>query len=172
MIMPRGEQLLMPVNPLFIAASMALALAWQLLPLGPVPWMPDVLMLLLAFWAMHQPERVGMGLGFVLGLAVDVGQSALLGQHALAYIGVLLGVHYGRRRMLWFSAPEQALQLLGLFAGAHAVQLLAGLLTGGLWPGWGVVIAPLAEAFLWPLTSWVLLAPQRRPPDRDENRPL
>jgi len=25
---------------------------------------------------------------------------------------------------------------------------------------------------LWPLASWMLLAPQRRPPDRDENRPL
>jgi rod shape-determining protein MreD len=25
---------------------------------------------------------------------------------------------------------------------------------------------------LWPLASWVLLAPQRRPPDRDQNRPL
>ena len=31
---------------------------------------------------------------------------------------------------------------------------------------------PLAEALLWPLAGWVLLAPQRRPPDRDENRPL
>ncbi|MBF9267179.1 rod shape-determining protein MreD, partial [Acidovorax cattleyae] len=31
---------------------------------------------------------------------------------------------------------------------------------------------PAIEALLWPLASWVLLAPQRRPPDRDENRPL
>jgi rod shape-determining protein MreD len=28
------------------------------------------------------------------------------------------------------------------------------------------------EALLWPVASWLLLAPQRRPPDRDENRPL
>lgn len=172
MIMPRGQQLLMPVNPLFIATSLALALAWHLLPLGPVAWMPDVLMLLLAFWGVHQPARIGMGLGFVLGLAVDVSQSALLGQHALAYTGVLLGTHYGHRRMRWFSAPAQALQMLGLFTAAHAVQVLVGWLSGGLWPGWTVLGAPLAEALLWPLASWVLLAPQRRPPDRDENRPL
>ena len=79
MIMPRGQQLLLPVNPMFIAASLALALVWHLLPLGPVPWMPDLLMLLLAFWGVHQPERVGMGVAFVLGLLVDVGQSALAG---------------------------------------------------------------------------------------------
>ena len=33
-------------------------------------------------------------------------------------------------------------------------------------------IAPALEALLWPLASWVLLAPQRRPPDNDQNRPL
>ena len=172
MIMPRGQQLLLPVNPLFIAASLALALAWHLLPLGPVPWMPDLLMLLLAFWGVHQPARVGLGVAFVLGLLVDVGQSALLGQHALAYTGVMLGTHYGHRRMLWFQPGAQALQMLGLFAGAHALQVLVGWLSGGLWPGWSVLAAPLAEALLWPLVSWLLLAPQRRAPDRDENRPL
>ena len=38
----------------------------------------------------------------------------------------------------------------------------------GLWS----LLAPLIEALLWPLASWVLLAPQRRPPDSDQNRPL
>jgi rod shape-determining protein MreD len=30
----------------------------------------------------------------------------------------------------------------------------------------------LLQALLWPLAGWVLLAPQRRPPDPDLNRPL
>jgi len=30
----------------------------------------------------------------------------------------------------------------------------------------------LLETLLWPLASWALLAPQRRPPERDANRPL
>jgi rod shape-determining protein MreD len=34
------------------------------------------------------------------------------------------------------------------------------------------LLAPLFEAALWPLASLLLLAPQRRAPDRDENRPL
>ena len=85
MIMPRGQQLLLPVNPGFITASLLLALAINLLPLGPMVWMPDALILALAFWGVHQPWRVGMGIGFVLGLCMDVHQSSLLGQHALAY---------------------------------------------------------------------------------------
>jgi len=34
------------------------------------------------------------------------------------------------------------------------------------------MLAPVAEAVLWPMVSWVLLAPQRRAPDQDDNRPL
>ena len=49
MIMPRGEPLLLPVNPVFIVASLAVGVAANLLPLGRVVWMPDLLMLLLVF---------------------------------------------------------------------------------------------------------------------------
>ncbi len=83
-MMPRGQELLQPVNPVFIALSLLVALALNVLPLGRIPWVPDMVLLLLAFWGGHQPLRVGMGAAFVLGLCMDVHQSALLGQHALA----------------------------------------------------------------------------------------
>ena len=68
MIMPRGQQLLMPVNPLFIWASLLLAMVLNMVPLGRVAWTPDLLMLLLVFWSVHQPSRVGMGAAFFFGL--------------------------------------------------------------------------------------------------------
>ena len=75
MIMPRGaHQLLLPVNPLFIGLSLLAALAFNLLPLGRHPALPDVLALTLAFWAVHQPRRVGLGTAFVCGLLMDVHQ--------------------------------------------------------------------------------------------------
>lgn len=171
MIMPRGQQLLLPVNPVFIGASLVAALAFNMLPLGRVAWTPDVLVLLLAFWGVHQPLRVGMGLAFLLGLCMDVQQSALLGQHALSYTVLMYGTRMTHRRVLWFRPWSQALQMIGLFALAHAVQVVIGLFSGGGLPGIGVVVAPLLEALLWPLASWVLLAPQRRAPDHNENRP-
>ena len=172
MIMPRGQQLLLPANPVFIGASLVAALAFNMLPLGHVPWMPDVLLLLLAFWGVHQPSRIGIGTAFLLGLCMDVQQSALLGQHALAYAILLYGTGRTHRRVLWFRPGAQTLQMVGLFAATHAVLLLVGLLSGGVFPGWSMLVAPILEAVLWPLASWVLLAPQRRPPDPDQNRPL
>ncbi|MGP1630171.1 MAG: rod shape-determining protein MreD [Giesbergeria sp.] len=170
MIMPRGQQLLMPANPVFIVASLVAALAVNMLPLGIAFWRPDALMLLLAFWSMHQPLRIGMGVAFALGLCMDVQQSSLLGQHALAYSALMYGVARTHRRLLWYSASAQAPQMAGLFALTHAVQIVVGLLSGGGLPGWSVFLAPLLEATLWPLASWLLLAPQRRAPERDEKR--
>ena len=59
-----------------------------------------------------------------------------------------------------------------LFFAAHLVQLLVRLAAGDMFPGWSLFLAPLFEALLWPVATLVLLAPQRRPPDPDENRPL
>jgi len=172
MTMPRGQPLLLPVNPVFMGASLLAALALNMLPLGRVVWLPDLLMLLLAFWSVHQPQRVGMGLAFVLGLCMDVQHSALLGQHALVYCLLQFGAKSVRRRLLWFSLPVQALQMLPLFFLAHAVALVVRLIGGDDFPGWSIAIAPVVEALLWPLASGLLLAPQRRAPDADENRPL
>jgi rod shape-determining protein MreD len=173
MIMPRGaDQLLLPVNPLFIAASLLAALAFNLLPLGRHPAMPDLLALTLTFWAVHQPRRIGVGISFVFGLLMDVHQGALLGQHGLAYTLLAYLALAFSRRLSWFTLAEQALQVLPLFVAMRTVSLLVRLAAGDLFPGWSLFIAPLIEASLWPVITAVLLAPQRRAPDPDQNRPL
>ena len=172
MIMRPGQQLLLPANPVFIWGSLLLALVINMLPLGRTPWMPDILALVLVFWSVHQPLRVGIGAAFVFGLAVDVHQASLLGQHALAYTALSYFAITIHRRLLWFTVPSQAVQVLPLFVAAHAIALAIRLLAGGAFPGWSVLLAPAIEGLLWPVVSIVLLAPQRRAPDPDENRPL
>ena len=173
MIMPRfSDQLLLPVNPLFVALSLLVALALHLVPLGRNPLMPDFLALVLVFWNVHQSRRVGVGLAFMFGLMMDVHDGAVLGQHALAYTLLSFFAITIHRRLLWFTVPSQAVQILPLFFAAHAVSLMVRMVAGGMFPGWQVLLAPVFEALLWPIATWLLLAPQRRAPDRDENRPL
>lgn len=172
-MMPRSHgELLLPVNPLFVALSLFAALALNLVPLGRNPGMPDFLALVLVFWNVHQPLRVGVGIAFLFGLAMDVHTGALLGQHALAYTLLSFSAIAIHRRLLWFTLPSQAVQILPLFVAAHAVSLVVRLISGGLFPGWELLLAPFIEALLWPVVTVLLLAPQRRPPDPDENRPL
>lgn len=176
MIMRQGQQLLLPANPLFIAFSLLGALAFNMLQnmglWGRAAWTPDVLALVLVFWSVHQPLRVGIGWAFLFGLGMDVHQSALLGQHALAYSVLCFLAITIHRRLLWFPVPQQAVQVLPLFVASHAITLLVRGLGGDGLPGWSVLLAPLLEAMLWPVVSVLLLAPQRRAPDPDENRPL
>ena len=65
MIMPRSAgQLLRPVNPLFVGATLLLAFVANIVPLGRVPALPDFVALVLVFWNVHQSRRVGVGLAF------------------------------------------------------------------------------------------------------------
>jgi rod shape-determining protein MreD len=172
MIMRPGQQLLLPANPLFIWSSLLLAMVVNMLPLGRTPWMPDLLAIVLVFWSVHQPLRVGIGAAFVFGIAIDVHQASLLGQHALAYTALSYFAITIHRRLLWFTVPSQAVQVLPLFAAAHAIELAIRMVAGGIFPGVSLLLAPVIESMLWPVVSVILLAPQRRAPDPDENRPL
>lgn len=172
MIMRPGQPLLLPANPLFIWFTLILAMMVNMLPVGRLAWMPDVLAVVIVFWAVHQPLRVGVVAAFVFGLAVDVHQASLLGQHALAYTALSYFAITIHRRLLWFKVPSQAVQVLPLFVAAHGIELAIRMLAGGAFPGTSILLAPVLEAALWPVVSVLLLMPQRRAPDPDENRPL
>jgi rod shape-determining protein MreD len=136
MIMPRGDQLLLPVNPLFIGFTLLVALGFNLLPLGRQPALPDLLAVVLVFWNVHQPRRVGVGVAFVFGLLMDVHEGALLGQHALAYTllsFVAITIH---RRLLWFGLPSRRCRSCRCSLAAHVVSLVVRMVAGGMFPGW------------------------------------
>ncbi|MFZ4478931.1 MAG: rod shape-determining protein MreD [Rhodoferax sp.] len=176
MIMRRGHQLLLPANPFFIVGSLLAALGLNMLEnmglFGRAAWTPDFLALVIVFWSIHQPQRVGIGVAFVFGIAIDVHQGSLLGQHALAYTVLSFLAIAIHRRLLWFSVPSQAFQVLPIFAASHAIEVIARLIAGGNFPGLPLLLAPVLESLLWPVVSVLLLAPQRRSPDPDAHRPL
>lgn len=173
MIMPRGSnQLLLPANPFFIGLSLLLALGFNLLPLGRHAALPDLLALVLVFWNVHQPLRIGIGTAFCFGLVMDVQHSALLGQHAWTYTTLAFFATMVHRRIQWFKVHSQAVQLVPLFVGAFALEFLVRLVGGGVLPGWGFILKPLLTSLLWPLASTLLLLPQRRTPNPDMTRPL
>jgi rod shape-determining protein MreD len=172
MIMRPGQPLLLPANPFFIWFTLIFAMMVNMLPLGRLPWMPDVLAVVIVFWSVHQPLRIGVIAAFVFGLAIDVHQASLLGQHALAYTTLSYFAITIHRRLLWFTVPSQAVQVLPLFAAAHGIELAIRMLGGAPFPGVTFLLAPVVESVLWPVVSVLLLLPQRRAPDPDENRPL
>lgn len=155
------EHILRPARTSFIAASLLLAFCLELLPLGPLHWRPDVVVVVLSFWALYQPQRVGLAVAFCLGLAMDVHSASLLGQHALAYIVVVAWIQGSRNRILWYpSGLQQAVLLLVPYGMAAALLALTGWLASRQLPQVTIVFAVLLQAFLWPFIRRLLLAPQ------------
>ena len=176
MIMRQGQQLLLPANPFFIwgtlLASLLLNMVQNMGLFGRAAWTPDMLALVLVFWSVHQPLRVGIGVAFVFGLLMDVHLGGLLGSHALAYTVMSFLAITIHRRLLWFTVPSQGVQVLPLFAVAQLLELVTQMIGGGAFPGVSMFLAPFLQSLLWPVVSILLLVPQRRAPDRDANRPL
>ena len=176
MIMRPGHQLLLPASTAFIWGSLIgvifLTMLINMGVIGRAVWLPDLVSLVLLFWSIHQPRRVGVGIAFMLGLIIDVHQGAVLGQHALSYSVLSFLALVIHRRLLWFTVPSQAFQVLPLFVACHAIELLARMLAGGTFPGFWLLLAPLLESLLWPVVSILLLLPQKRTPNPDAHRPL
>jgi len=104
-----SSRILQPVRPWFILISLLVALVFNFLPTSAWTWMPDWVALLIIFWSIREPRHVGMGTGFILGLTMDVADSSLLGQHALAYVLASYAATSLSRRILWFPLGQQAL---------------------------------------------------------------
>ena len=117
---------------------------------------PDFVLLVLLFWTMHEPRSIGQGIAFAVGLLVDVSDSMLLGQHALAYVLAVYGAQVLRVRILSFGLVEQTLHVLGLFVVASLVTLLLNLLLGADFPGLAYFISPVLTALFWGPTSALL----------------
>ena len=167
-----SSRILLPVRPWFIGLSMLAALLLNFLPPTAWPGVPDWVALVIVFWSVREPRRVGMGLAFLFGLAMDVADASLLGQHALAYVLVAYGGSSLSRRILWFPLGQQALQVFPLLLLVQLVQYSVRTLAGADFPGITYFLGPCFATLLWPLLTYLLLLPQHQPVDRDDNRPL
>ena len=142
------------------------------LPWGNMVFVPDFVALVLVFWSIHQPRKVGIGVAFVMGLLMDVHTASLLGENALAYTLLSYFAITIHRRVLWFTPMTQTLHVFPLFLLTQVIQSLIQLMVNGKFPGWLFFSESFVTAALWPVATWLLLAPQRRSVDRDDTRPI
>ncbi|CAM5783286.1 rod shape-determining protein MreD [Castellaniella caeni] len=140
-----------------ILVWMASLLPWRLW--SPVP---DVLLLVLCFWCLHESDRVGLLTAFIFGLLMDVHDSGLLGLHALCYVLSTYGVLRLQRRLEHFNVWVQTFHVVPVLVFAALVSRLFGAWLNGEWVGWDWLWSALITGVLWPLADILLLLPQRR----------
>lgn len=124
------------------------------LPPALLPFKPFWLALLVIYWSLEAPGRMGLRGAFLLGLAGDLLAGSLIGEQALRLTVLAFIVLRLRARMRFFPMLQQALVVLALLFNDRVVMLMVRAFQGVPAPDWTFWIAPLAGTVLWP---WLFL---------------
>ncbi|MFT4650790.1 MAG: rod shape-determining protein MreD [Flavobacteriales bacterium] len=154
--MPKFRYLVIPIS--FIVGMILLILP---LPEWVRIYRPDWLALILIYWSMALPKRVGLWSAFIIGLLADSLLGTLLGHHALALVVITyLNLNfYLRIRVL--SLPQQSLYVFGLLVISQLIISWMNGIMGLTVPVQAVFGAPLIGMLMWPL-AFVILRDIRR----------
>ncbi|MFK3647383.1 rod shape-determining protein MreD [Lysobacter enzymogenes] len=141
-----------------LPVSLVAALALSLLPLPQLiaPLRPYWLGLVLAYWVIEDPDRVGLGFAFIVGLCGDLVSDGLLGEQALRLVVMAFILQRFRARLRFFPLSQQALAIGGLMLNDRIVTAVVHMvlrepsLPTTYWLG------PLIGMALWPLIFLLL----------------
>ena len=99
-----------------IMASFLVAFLLSVLPMpGWLQWArPEWVALVLIYWVIALPQRVGVTVAFFVGAFLDVLEGAILGQHALALVVVAYVATLLHERLRMFVVWQQAMMVFVL----------------------------------------------------------
>jgi len=145
-----------PLGALLLSLLVALFLDSVPLPGQAVHFRPDWLAMVLIYWCLAWPQRVGVFFGWSVGLLVDVMHGSLLGQNALAMGVICYFTHILHLRMRMFPLWQQAaivIFLVFLHLGISAwVRGMTGHFPVTTWY-W---MPALVSGLIWPVVFIVL----------------
>ena len=136
-----------------LPVSLLLALLLGLVPLPDMlqPLRPYWLALVLAYWVIEEPDKVGLSSAFLLGVLADLAFGGLLGEQALRLTIFAFILDRFRARLRFFPISQQALAIGGLLLNDQVVSAAIHLVLG----------APQRPLMYWwaPLLGMLLWAP-------------
>lgn len=139
-----------------ILITLCVAMLLMILPMPEWarPFRPQWVTLVLLYWSIALPHRVGVGSGFIVGIVLDVLTGTLLGQHALGLSIVTFIAIQLHQRIRVFPFSQQSLGILVLLVIEHLLALWVMGATRGVTPSLIYWAVPLIGALLWP---WIFV---------------
>ncbi|OOF89350.1 rod shape-determining protein MreD [Rodentibacter ratti] len=137
---------------LFFIIALVMELApW---PIGFQAFKPSWLVLVLTYWVLAIPNKVSIGIAFLLGVIWDIVLGSTLGIHALvlsvAFYFIAKNYLVLRNLSLWF---QSLLVIIFVFFIRFAIFLVELFLHSAVF-NWQEIFGAIASGILWP---WVFL---------------
>ncbi|MGR6036176.1 MAG: rod shape-determining protein MreD [Candidatus Nitrosoglobus sp.] len=147
---------------ILLSFTIAYILALIPLPAWIAFYRPEWVILVLIYWCLSLPERIGIVVGWLAGLMMDALTGAVLGQHALALAAIAYITLRWRRRIRQQTIWQQALNVLLLVSLAQLLQVWVHGMGGHVMNGWRLWMPAVTSMLLWPWLSIVLRDIQER----------
>ena len=113
---------------------------------------PEWVTLVLIYWLITLPNRVGIIIAWVVGMLMDLLSGSLLGQHAIAFVLVAFVVSRFYQRLRMFRLWQQSIFIFAVVGMNQLINLWIEIFTGTAeWTFW-YLLPSLISALVW---SWV-----------------
>ena len=140
----------------------ALMLAIMPLPDWAVVYRPDWVVLVLIYWAMESPSKIGVTMAWFAGLLLDVSYGTLMGQHAIGLVLAIYVVHMQHQRLRMASLLQQAIVIFFLLLIKQLLTLWVDGMLGRAPDSWLYFMPTITSTLLWPWTYLILRDLQRK----------
>ncbi len=140
----------------------AFMLAIMPLPDWAIVYRPDWVTLVLIYWSMTLPSRIGVTMAWFAGLLLDVSYGTLMGQHAVGLVLVIYVIHLQHQRLRMASLLQQAIVIFFLLLIKQLLALWVDGMLGRAPDNWLYFMPTITSTFLWPWTYLILRDLQRK----------
>ena len=140
----------------FITIIGGLMLAIMPLPDWAEKFRPDWVTLVLIYWAMALPTRIGVTIAWFSGLLLDVSYGTLMGQHAVGMVLVIYVIHIQHQRLRVASLMQQAIVIFFLLLIKQLLTLWVDGMLGRAPDSWLYFMPTIISTLLWPWTYLIL----------------
>lgn len=147
---------------IFVTVLLALILTIMPLPAIISPWRPEWTALVLIYWALALPNRVGVGIAWCVGILQDVLQATVLGAHGLIFALIVYLTIQLYQRMRLVPIWQQMITVFVLLLINRMLLLWIRGVMGSADVGWQFWTPAITSTLIWPLIFLLLRAVRRR----------
>lgn len=123
---------------------------------------PEWVAMVLIYWVIATPHRIGILAAWSCGLIVDVLRSSLLGQNALSLIVVAYIATSLYQRMRMFSVWQQGIIVFAIIGLSQLITYSIDSISGSRTWSFFYLLPSVVSALLWPSVYASLRAVRRR----------
>ena len=135
-----------------IILSVTIALLSGLLPVKESigEFMPNLVLLVIVYWALYRPESIGMGWAWMIGLIQDLIMANLIGHHAMIYVIIVFFIKNALNKNKNYAFFEYMSWLIAFVILDVLFTMILNWSVQHISPNWSVLYSIVGSILVWP----------------------